>query len=320
MLPNKLSRLLYELSVNSRISTKELGKILRMSQQNASHMVHAVKKRGLVQEYKAVVDPARLGLLNVIVLYHYKTFDKRELLALKVLLSKHPFIVRIEEVSQGADLLLEYSAPNLSLFNKQHTQLIHEQKALLKIAEMFVVIVKHVYDRKYLSKVPTREEVVLCGDRDIANFTGHELQVLNALNLNPKHPIVRIAQDIHLDTKTVARLKKGLEQAKVVRKFSVTLNNEAAGISRHLIFANLDFDTPKGMRRLLDFCLNHKNIVAVNKLIGGSEVMLECESQGYSQQFLRELRESFKVEAFRIIQSDKIIKDNHIPDMLWGLL
>ncbi len=319
MLSSRSGRLIYELSKNSRISTKKLGNSLRVSQQSASYLISSLQAKNVLQDYKCIIDPARLGLINVFVLYHFKNLDGREIATMRINLAKHPNVVAVTQVSQGSDLLLEFSVANLSLFNKKHSEILFEYKKLLQVDSIFVVIVKHIYDKKYLSKVPTREELIVCGDREITILEENELKVLKEFHLKPKQSQVAIAKQLKIDPKTVATIKKRLEKRGIIGKYSVVINNEGVGIWRGLIFAEFDFDSPKDISKLLEFCLQHKNIVEAIKLIGPYSILIIIEESSFSGKALRDLRENFKVSNYRIIQSDKIIKEKSLPASIWGL-
>jgi len=231
----KLSEMLYLLDSDGRITTKKLGQSMRMSQQNASYQKKNLEKKGVIEGYHAVVDPARFGYINIMGIYdmiRYSSDTKdRLLLAMK----KNPYIVRIEEAERGADFILEYCVPNLSFFNKLHMDFLHNNPEL-RVSRIYSMIVKHLYNKKYMTNDPDYSEVIVSGDRNVYKLNPRQLAVLNMLHSDGRMRLVDIANKISRDPKTVVLLKKHLEFRKLILKYSAKFNNKKAGISRSLLF------------------------------------------------------------------------------------
>jgi len=310
----KLGKLVYALSSNARLTTKKLGQLLSVSQQNASYMVKSLLKKDILQKYLTVIDPARFGLTNVIVLYNYKSFDKRSITNLKYYLLEHPYIVTAEEVSQGADLLLEYSVPNLSFFNKKHTEFLYKYQSLLQVADIYIVVVKHLYEKKYLVNTHDYNETIVCGDRNRFMFNTNQKKVLLELNKNAKEPVINIAHKLKIDSKTVVRIKKQLEKQKIILKYSMLFNYNKLDIVKKYLFIHLVHKDPNEIKKLLEFTKQNENIVEAVKIIGDYELMLVIEKHKQSNQVVTDLRKNFQITKYKIIESDNLFKQNYIPD------
>jgi len=255
-----ISETLYLLSNDARITTKKLGQLLRKSQQNASYLVKSLDRKGIVRNYKAIVDPAMFGLVNVMVLYNYRHFDEEQEEKLLNTALVHPCITRVEEISQGADLMLEFSVPNLSYFNKQHTKLLHRFNNI-QISRIYVVIVKHLYPKKYLTTAPDYEEVVICGDRAVEHLRDKQLDVLKILHKNGRETVADMSRTLKQDPKTIVLLKRHLEERQFIMGYRAHLDYTKLGIIRSHIFIRPDHEDPDEVRKILAFCLRHKNIV-----------------------------------------------------------
>lgn len=311
---NKINRLLFELSKNSRVTTKELSKALNISQQAASYQIQNLTKQKIVQEFQAVIDPSKLSLINIIAHFNYKSFDYQKTQAIKKTLKNNPWIVRVEEVSQGADILVEYCVPNLSFFNKQNKQLLYDHKEELKLAEVCVVIVKHHYTRNYLHKWAEIEEEILSGDRESITLNQHQQAVIKTLAEDARTPIITIAKKTKLDPKTVTRIKRQLEKEKIIRKYSISIDHQQANINREHIHINLDAPDEKEERRLLQYCKEHKNIIVLTKIIGPFELLITTERLEKEKPVINELRKEFSITDYRIMSAEKILKYRFIPE------
>lgn len=309
----RLRKLVYLLSEDARISTKTVSRELNISQQSASYLMQSLISKKIVQKYLTIIDPAKFGFINIMCTYNFKNFSRKEINKLTGELSAENYVVTVEEVSRGADLLIEYSVPNLSFFNKLQREIIHKNRDMIYLKETFVVIVKHKYDRKYLVKTPSFDEIVLCGDRDVILLNESQKKILAKLRTDARIPLIKIADEVKLDSKTVKNIKNNLESKKVIRKYSIKLNYEVAQIKRSYLFLQPDYIDPNKLDKILNFVKKHKNVLEAIKLIGDFELMLVIEEIELSEKIIKDIRENFDIIDYKIINSDKLIKESSIP-------
>ena len=114
---NKKSRkLIAELVVNSRATSKELGKKLRTSQQSVNYLIHSLEKNKIIKRYITVFDNSKFGLINFIVLVRFKSLEKEN--EILKYLKENENVIKIEKLSIGWDFLVIFSTSNISHFNK----------------------------------------------------------------------------------------------------------------------------------------------------------------------------------------------------------
>ena len=144
----KTKKLLFEITRDSRISTKELGKKIGSSQQSASYLKNVLKKDCLIGQSNVIVDAVKLGFVNVLVGFNYLKTDaatKREVIKE---LKENDNIVGIEEGKEGVDILVEYSSKNLSAFNKSYSELVYKFFKRLRNIFVYPIIVNHEYFKR----------------------------------------------------------------------------------------------------------------------------------------------------------------------------
>ena len=209
----KIKKILFEVSINSRISTKELGKRAGASQQSASYLLNILKKRKLIENLVTVVDAVKLGYINVLVGFNFIKSDNQVKKDIINELKKMPEIILIEGGKEGVDLLVEYSAPNLSAFNKINSEVIYNHFKDLRVIFVFPIIVNHEYSRKYLSKKIESKDLILSGDRPMKELSEKEQKVLEELIRHPDKRIIDISTMLSLSVKSVLNIKKNLEKS-----------------------------------------------------------------------------------------------------------
>ena len=310
----KTRNILFHLSENARITTKSLGKECQMSQQLASYSIKQLLRRGQIERFTTVVDSAKFGFNNVLVLYNYVNFNKKKIEHAKKILVQDPHVTRVDELAHGADLLVQYTTPNLSFFNKLHGEILEALHSELFLTEIFVVIVRRLDGKKYLSKKKTKG-CILSGDRDPIQLSNTRKRVLTELKKSPRAKITELAEKLQTDVRTVLNAKKYLEQNKIIRKYSVELNYPLLEIRRTSIFIKLE-SAKNEIFSFMEFTKKHPNITEVVKLIGQYNLVITIEKFPEDKSIINELRKEFRIAAYRILDCERNLKNTYIPDTL----
>ncbi len=309
----KLRKLVYELTANSRMTTKMLSKRVGISQQSASYQLKQLKARSIVLGFSTVVDAVKLGFTNVLVGFNYRSFDPRAKKEALDVLSAEPAVIAIQEFNQGIDLLVEYSANNLSLFNKIHTEVVQRCSATLEVRFLLPVIVKHRYPRKYLSAArPGDDEIVICGDRKVIKLSPKELLVLQTLVRFPDATFTMMAETTGLSVKSVIDIKKKLERQLIIRGYTCILGYKELAINRSFVFLRLSGQGLGEMNRLLEYAKLNREITDLIKIIGKYQVILGIETLERGD-LIRQIRSEFPVEDYLVTNVDAVIKEGFLP-------
>ena len=178
----KIRKLLFEYTTNSRITTKELGKNINASQQSASYILNTLKKKKIIGDSVTIVDSVKLGYISVLVGFNFLQTDSQSKKEVIEELKEIPEVTGIEEGKEGIDLLVEYCTLNLSAFNKIHTEIIYKFFKRLRTTFVFPIIVSHKYPRNYLSRKTDRRDLILSGDRMPKKLGEKEFQILDNPN------------------------------------------------------------------------------------------------------------------------------------------
>lgn len=308
----KIKKLLFELTRNSRITTKELGKRLKTSQQSCSYLIKQLKKKNIIRQFTTIIDSVKLGYMNIVVGFDFIDLQhsvKKEIIDY---LKDHDYVIGIEEAKQGVDMIIEYSSPNLSAFNKSHSEFINKFNKNIKTKFAFPMIVRHKYFKNYLTKSNDTKDIILCGDRNIINISEQERSLLAEMIKEPDSRIINLAKKSGLSVKSVSKIKKQLEKNRIIKGYSCTFNYNKLGISRYFFFIKFSSQGIKEIEKLIEYSKQDKNIVEAVKLIGEFNIMLKIE-EIKKKDIIRDIRSNFKIEDYFIVEMDSIIKKQFIP-------
>ncbi|PIZ52089.1 hypothetical protein COY27_01210 [Candidatus Woesearchaeota archaeon CG_4_10_14_0_2_um_filter_33_13] len=308
----KTKNLIYELTQNSRISTKELGKKLKVSQQAASYLIKNLHDKKVILSPSVILDSAKFGYLQVYVYFNYLNFSKKKEIINE--LKSIDSVVMVEELEQGYDLAVMFSVPNLSYYNKQVRDFLQQFKSSLKLAEVYPIVAKHIYPRKYLALKKPHSEIVVFGDRDLEELNNTDRQVLSAFWENSEQRVIDIHKKTGLNPKTIVKIKKNLEERKVIRGYTANFDIGILNIKKkHILISSSDLPLDQD-KKLLHFAFIHPNIVALTRFIGDYDLLIEVEQEiGCKKDVLKDLRTEFPIQRYKVIDCGNTLLRKFIP-------
>ena len=308
----KIKKLLFEFSRNMRITTRELGRRIKTTQQSSSYLINQLRKKKTIQSTNTIVDNVKLGYTNVLVGLNYLNFESDSKKEILDYLKNMNSVTAIEEAKQGVDLLIEYTSLNLSAFNKDHSEFGKKFHKSIETRFVFPIIVKHKFLKNYLTKKPDDQDIILCGDRKTIDLSVPEKKTLTALVKNPDAKYVQLAKDTKLSVKSIVNLKKSLQKKGVIKGYSCILNNKKLEISRYFIFLRTKINTRE---KIVEYTKQNKNIVEITKLIGEFDLMLTIEELKETE-ILKDIRSNFHIEDYFIVRSENIVSKDYLPKNL----
>lgn len=314
MLNKNVEKILYLLSSNSKIKQKKIASSLRQSPQLINYLLEKLKIEKKIFNPNVIIDPSRFGLVNIILIFVITTFDQKKIEEILNYLQQTQNIVYIEKISIGSDLLVEYSVENLSQFNKFHTIFIQKFYSYIKTKGTFPVIVKHIYKKDYLSrKKSSGDEIIICGDRKTINLDLKQYAVLEEVKNNPELSYSSLSQKVNLDTRTVSKIMKYLEDQKIIRGYSIDLDYQLLNLSSVSLLISAGQINPLEFDTFIEFSKSIPEIVSITKLIGVYSFLIRIESKNNYNLVLKKIRERFLIYDYLILENNHIVKNCFLP-------
>lgn len=311
----KILRMLLELSKNSRITTKALSKILKMSQQSISYHLNRLKRKKIILGHTTIVDPAKLGLIDIMVGFNFSpTKEKTKKEVIDFLYDFEP-VTSIYEAEQEVDLLVEFCCPNLSSFNKKYTDLYEKFDDILITKFIYPIIVTHKFPQNYLLNIKEHSSIIISGDRKVQTLDENEKKVLSALIEEPTCPIIEIAKKTDLSAGTVTRIKKKLEKDKIIRGYSCYFDHTKLNIHRYILLLNFMSEGVKEIEKFTEFAKENPNVIWLEKIIGNFQIAITVEELK-KMALLKEIRENFIIKDYSIIDIGEIHKFLYVPEKI----
>ncbi len=312
----KIRKLLFHLYENSRRKTKELAKKTRSSQQSCSYLVNQYRKKNIIQDYITLVDPIKLGFINIIIGFDFLRLEYQKKREIIQDISSLTNVVSIEENQQGVDLLVEYSVLNMSAFNKLHSEIIKKFQGDVIAKFIFPIIVKHRFQKNYLVRKSNLTDTILCGDRESIEMTYNEKAILTKLVEKPDITIAGLSLKTRISGKTIVKIKQNLENKGIIKGYSCIINNPKLQIQRYHVLFKFANEGVGFIDSFVQFAKQNKNIISLIKLLGHYQVLVTIEELKNSD-IIKQIRTQFPTDDYIVIKSDKIIKEKSLPTEDW---
>jgi len=277
----KIRKILHLLSNNSRATTKEIAKEIKTSQQNASYLISKLKinkKDDLINSFKLLIDSSRFGYNNFLVFLRLKKYSKSEINSFINELKKYKEVIGIDLLFGKYDLLIKFSSPNPSNFNKIHINILNKFSENIFDYLILTQVVLYFYPSNYLSKKSFDKKIIISGDREIINISLIEKKIINLLNTNSRINYSHIANNLNTTSKTIISKIKNLEKKNIIKGYSININHHNLNINKYYLFLKFDIKVLDENKRFIQYTKNNPNIVEFIKIFGEYNAILIIET------------------------------------------
>lgn len=311
-LSKREKRVIAEISADSRQKQSDIASRMRVSPQTLKYHLDSLRERGVFNEV-VVLDPARFGLITIRVFLSFTSFRDHAREVVIDALHEEESVVFVQRLRLGADLLVEYAVPNLSLFNKIHTSFLDKYSNFVKNKHVFPVLVRYDFQRSYLHPKLKHDSNILSGDRDVADISNADRAVLSYLRSEPGASVAQISRGCDLDPRTVRKTLRECIDDRIIRSFSVDINYELASISSAYLGIEFSHVTPQEMKRFVTFVREVDEVVGLTKVIGHTNVFVHIESFSDYTSIIEKLRAAFEFTEYSVFSASNILKNTYIP-------
>lgn len=135
-----------------------------------------------------------------------------------------------------------------------------------------------------------------------ANIDPKDIDILRILQEEGRIPILELGKRVKLSHETVRYRLRKLEQKKIIKKYTVLLDQELLGYPLYsLVLVSLGYYTAAEWDQFREYLVHHPQVTAVEKITGTYDLLFVFQSQNTEQ---------FDVISHTIkTQFSKIIKD-----------
>jgi DNA-binding Lrp family transcriptional regulator len=138
-------KILALLSKDARARLVDLAKVLKITPNAISYRIKSMRKRGIIQGARIVLDRNKIGLLSYKVLVKVDSFDESEVKRFLAHVTQHPNIIDIDLCLGDWNIELDVEIEDYNAFRKLMLELRTNFSNLIKSYDSLLVFYEHTY-------------------------------------------------------------------------------------------------------------------------------------------------------------------------------
>jgi DNA-binding Lrp family transcriptional regulator len=313
----KDKKLLYWLDQNSRVTNKELGKKVGLTEQTIGYKIKKMQEEGIITNFVTFINTLSLGYT------HYKVFIKLNNLERyqeeKIIkkLTEDSNVSWVVQTSGRYDLSFSILAKTPQEFIRIYEKL--ESKLGRNIIGKNVVINTNSpgFTRGWLIDEKKSNRLEYKSSKKIQHIDKIDEKVIKAISQNSRKNIVDIAKEINETIDIVKYRLKKLKENKIINGFTIQLNLEKLGYEYYSVFLNMHNLSEALINKVISYAENHPNILFIVEVIGNYDLQLELEVKNYIEfeNILKDFRKEFSenIPNFEILRVIREYKEDFYP-------
>ncbi len=313
-------RILYELDLNARMGTSELGKRVGVSQEAAYYRIRRLEGRSVISGYTTLVNFAKLGYTGYGVYTRFQNVTKEQRTKIVEELKGYQYIYWIGEFGGKYDLAFAIMARNIIHFNEMFTEIMTKYTEVLKDFTVAIRVELVQSPRDYLlEKQRVTEKLPSFGKYiEAIELDDMDRSVLNGISDNARISTLELAKKCRYPASTVSTRLKRLEKSGIIQGYSTLMHCQEFGYQSFQLFITAHNLTKERKSRLLAYCNTHANIVFYIETVGkwNFEIIYEVENQKVFQDLVIEFRTMFSdiiLDVESIMLFNHYVKYNQYP-------
>ncbi len=291
-------KLLYELEKNSRQSLSEIAKSLRLSKQAVKYRMDKLMREGVILNYYAIINTARLGYNTNKIYIQLKQTDQAALKSIIDYFKAHKSVAWVARVNGMFDLIIGIFSRNMVELDNFISDITENFSANINRKTITTSVYFYHNRKSYLiGKAPPKEvETTFFGlSDDSLRYDEKDSIILSMLSKNSRESILNIASKAKLGSEMASKRIKNLEKIKLISGYGVLINKYAIGYASYKLLLKLNDFTRKKEKDFLAYLKVNPNVIDAIKTIGEWDFELDIEigSEKEFHLFLENLRNRF---------------------------
>jgi len=294
-LTKKDREILFELSLNARISLTELAKRTRLSKQTASYRLNTLEKEKVILGYYAITNVYMLGMTHYRVFLKYQNMLPEKEKELMEFLQKNQKINWIAYLDGRLDLVFLIWAKNIREFEKTYDDITHRFGACIQERDFSIATKIEYLKYRFLTDKSGDSSIMFGNCFSDCKLDDLEREVLNQLNKNGRETLVELARKTGSSPKVVKTKIDKLVKKGVIIVFNVKIDHHKIGYTHRKVFLDLNDNSKEKIKKLSAYLRNQKNVIYLVKPIGSHDFEFELITASNEEfhKMIKDLRMEF---------------------------
>lgn len=295
---NKDKDILFELSLNARMTLTQLAKKVKLSKQVVSYRLNLLEKNNIILGYYAITNIYMLGKTHYRVFIKYQNMSSEKEEEFIRFLMNHPKIVWIVYFDGDLDAAYLVWADNIREFEEVYDEI--NEKFGKYFQKKYFSIGTNIEYLKYKFFTNKNDTSSLIFGDCFSNYKLDKLDknILNDLNKNGRISLVNLANKYNSSPKVISERIKKLEKNNIIIGYNIKLNHNLLGYSHRKVLLKLNITSKLKISQLYSFLKTHKNVIYIVKPIGNYDLEFELMTKSNEEfhKIMKDLRSKFAEE------------------------
>ena len=292
--------ILYALDYDSRQSTAELARALKLGRERTTYRVRRLVERGVILRFTTSVNPYKFG--RVI----YKTYvqlenNKKKIQRLVEHLEAHPGVYWFAECEGTWDLMFALYGKSPKDFHSAQSAILSNFSDIVVNFSVYTIVEALFFRKNYLRGIGTGS-FPFGGEPEHYALTELDFNLLKLLSQDSRQSAVALAEQLNTTPAIVRGHIEKLEKLGVIVGYRVELNLPEIGMLYLKAQVHLRSYDAKMEEMLREYCKMNPHIILLIRQIGDCRIELEFEvfSREQYNQFVDDIRERFSKHIRRL--------------------
>lgn len=266
-------KLLFELSKNARNSMSAIAKKVGTSRDTANYRIANLKKTGVLQGYRTVVDISKFGFINAHVFLQLKRPSKEIFDLLIKKFKSYNFVRAIIQFNGKYDLELAIVAKDINDCDKNVSIICEDCKDFLQNYELLFLtktFVANTFPKSFFDAQEESQKIKV----EECSIDKTDIKILEIISQNADIPIFKIAQEVNLSSDAITYRIKKLQKSNYISGYVPAINYDLINYNIQSILISLTNLNEKEESSLKEFLRNNQDILWCVKSIGKYNLIL----------------------------------------------
>ncbi|MFA5745530.1 MAG: Lrp/AsnC family transcriptional regulator [archaeon] len=314
-------KIIYELSINSRLSYKELAKKIDSKKDTVAYHVNQLIDNKVITKFLPVFSLSKLNILTYKIYFKLQglTPDKeKELYDYLVNSQKIDWVVKV--LGQWDLFIGLYSKTPLE-FSKTKDELLSKFNDIITSYQVVQMADQTIaFGRDYLIDKPDviyRKEFVFISQNEKTQLDLTDLKIINEIKNDGRFKYLDVSKKIGINEKTIRERIKKMKENNFLQGYTIFIDPKKINGFTYKLCIYLSDHDQKRFNELIDYTKLNPNVVRLIKSIGPWELEIELEASDILKiyEYTNQLKNKFSTTIKQIdisIMTDEL-KLNYFP-------
>jgi Lrp/AsnC family transcriptional regulator, leucine-responsive regulatory protein len=313
---SKDQNLIYQLSLNSKQTNKQIAKQVRLSEQVVGYRIKKLVEKKIINYFYIRTNSAKLGYLHYKIFLKTKNLDEETEKEFVSALKNNKNIIWVVSTRGDFDYIISILAKNIHEFSEVYKKISSRFSQYILHRNVSIIEKASTFSRDYLIEKESKE-FKYGGQEKLVKLDEDDFKLLQLITLNARMSAIEIAQKMEVSAdKIIYRLKK-LKESSFLTGFGVNLNLKKLGVKQYILALKLQNMSEAKYNKLKEIAKKNKSIQYFIRIIGDHDLELELEIQNDQQldNLFNELKKEFIFDLieYELLEITEEHKLNYFP-------